>query len=468
MPSMSRSGPPFLLACLLGLALVTPAEAAKTSKPRPPRVSWVRCFGVQGAGCPAERTVVAGGALQLAVKNGPTVRVLWPDASGRVRRVKPWWRTANRLWVRVPGWAATGVVRVLERGRRSNGRRVIVQRSLGKAEAFADDGMWIWQLEKVQGGDPDAIVAAARAGGIDTVYVKSGDGANLWRQFSPELVSRLKAGGLRVCAWQYVYGSDPEAEAAASAATVQRGADCFVIDAEAEYEGRYAAAQRYMRALRAAVGSDYPVALSSFPYVDYHPTFPYSVFLGPGGAQANLPQMYWKAIGVTPDRVFQKTYETNLPYGRPIFPLGQLYEAPPATDVARFRSLAQGYGARGVSWWSWQHARASDFTAALGQPAPGPAAVTPTWIALGRGSRGDLVVRAQELLRGGGATLPVSGTYGELTVNAVRDLQSRRGLSQTGVIDEPTWDALLKNAPDPTDWAQGAAPRASGRSASAG
>jgi hypothetical protein len=42
------------------------------------------------------------------------------------------------------------------------------------------------------------------------------------------------------------------------------GVDCFVIDAEAEYEGRYAAAQRYITALRAAVGKDFPIALSSF------------------------------------------------------------------------------------------------------------------------------------------------------------------------------------------------------------
>jgi hypothetical protein len=44
------------------------------------------------------------------------------------------------------------------------------------------------------------------------------------------------------------------------------------------------------------VGDAYPLALSSFPYVDYHPAFPYSVFLGQGGAQSNVPQLYWYAM----------------------------------------------------------------------------------------------------------------------------------------------------------------------------
>jgi hypothetical protein len=453
-----------ILACLLGLAVAGPSAQAA----RPIKLSWVRCFGVEGKPCPAVRTVVTGGALKLAVRNSTRARVLWPDSGGRIRSVRPWWRTAKRLWVRVPSWAASGKVRIRDRGRRSNARKVIVQRAraLGDATAFAGDGMWIWQLGRVQGGDVDGIVARARANGVETVYVKSGDGTNLWTQFSSQLIARLKAGGLRVCAWQYVYGSNPVGEAETSAAAIERGADCFVIDAEAEYEGRYAAAQRYVEALRKAVGPDFPLALSSFPYVDYHPTFPYSVFLGPGAAQANLPQMYWQAIGVSPDRIFERTYELNQPYDRPIFPLGQLYEGPNGADVARFRSLAAGYGARGVSWWSWQHARNQDWNAALGQPAPGPPAVDPGWVSLARGSRGDLVVRVQELLAGGGASLPISGNYGSLTAAAVRDLQARRGLSRTGVVDKATWLELLKTTPRQADWVGSASPRASGRTAS--
>ena len=66
-----------------------------------------------------------------------------------------------------------------------------------------------------------------------------------------------------------------------------------MIDAESSYEGRYRQAYRYIHKLRRLVGAGFPLGLSSFPYADYHPTFPYSVFLGTGGAQYNLPQIYW-------------------------------------------------------------------------------------------------------------------------------------------------------------------------------
>ena len=163
---------------------------------------------------------------------------------------------------------------------------------------FDGQGMWIWYVSHSDGGSVASIVAQAHAAGVSTLFIKSSDGsANYWSQFSSQLVAELHAAGLKVCAWQYVYGSNPAGEAALGAEAVANGADCLVIDAEAEYEGNYAAAQTYLTDLRAKIGAEYPLALASFPYVSYHPTFPYSVFLGPGGAQFNLPQMYWKDIG---------------------------------------------------------------------------------------------------------------------------------------------------------------------------
>ena len=49
------------------------------------------------------------------------------------------------------------------------------------------------------------------------------------------------------------------------------------------------------------------------------------MFLGPNGAQYNLPQMYWADIGTTVPSVYSHTYEYNEIYRRPIFPLGQLW-----------------------------------------------------------------------------------------------------------------------------------------------
>ena len=84
---------------------------------------------------------------------------------------------------------------------------------------------------------------------------------------------------------------------------------------QAQYEGRYAAAQRYLADLRARIGPAYPLGLTSLAYVFQHRAFPYSVFLGPDGAQFNLPQMYWKDIGVSVPSVFATTYAVHWTFG---------------------------------------------------------------------------------------------------------------------------------------------------------
>ena len=116
------------------------------------------------------------------------------------------------------------------------------------------------------------------------------------------------------------------------------GADCLLIDAESEYEGKYVSAQTYIPRLRELIGYNYPLALAGFPYIDYHPAFPYSVFLGPGGAQYNAPQMYWRDIGVTTDTVFAHTYSYNLRLRTPDLPAGAGVREP----AGRARSSASG------------------------------------------------------------------------------------------------------------------------------
>ena len=61
------------------------------------------------------------------------------------------------------------------------------------------------------------------------------------------IVNALHAGGLKVCAWQFVYGDHPNEEAATAVRAIHSGADCFVIDAESQYEGRYAQAHAAAR-----------------------------------------------------------------------------------------------------------------------------------------------------------------------------------------------------------------------------
>jgi Putative peptidoglycan binding domain len=326
---------------------------------------------------------------------------------------------------------------------------------------FDGTGMWIWITSRSSGGSPAAIGARARRYGVRAVYVKSSDGTNMWSQFNRSYVAALKAQGLKVCGWQYVYGRAPETEAKLGATAVQRGADCLIIDAESEYEGRYSQAYRYIRALRARIGSSYPVGVAPFPYVDYHLGFPYSVFLGPGGAQYDLPQMYWKAIGTTVDAVYSHTYVYHRLYGRRIYPLGQLYENPSPSSIARFRTLATAYGASGVNWWDWQETTARGWNALIAPLFTRASAPRIGYPMLRRGSRGDLVVWAQEHLVSAGFPVKVDGGFGTATRSAVLRFQTAKALPQTGLVDAGTWPALLRYAATAVAWGQnGARPRA--------
>jgi peptidoglycan hydrolase-like protein with peptidoglycan-binding domain len=321
-------------------------------------------------------------------------------------------------------------------------------------------GMWIWYVSHSEGGSVPAIVRRAKEAGIGTVYVKAGDGPAVWNQFNQSLIGPLRRAGIDVCAWQFVYGDHPLAEARVGATAVHRGADCLVIDAEADYEGKYAAADLYLHQLRELIGASFPLSLAGFPFVDYHPAFPYSVFLGPGGATFNQPQMYWKAIGTSVQGVFEHTYRFNRIWGLPIYPIGQTYQGPSSEELRLFRRFAASFGHYAPSWWDWQETSPTEWSAlgAAGADRPlsayEPAVVHPL---LKIKSKGDMVVWAQERLLGAGAELPVTGIFGSETRTAVEAFQEAHGLAVSGVIGTETWQALLAYEPEPVEWAAASA-----------
>ncbi|MFM8889050.1 MAG: peptidoglycan-binding domain-containing protein [Solirubrobacterales bacterium] len=328
---------------------------------------------------------------------------------------------------------------------------------------FERAGMWIWYVDDSQGGSVSRIVRRARASRIGTVYIKSADGTGTWSQFTKSLVSQLKAAGLSVCGWQYVYGRSPIGEARAAAVAKQRGADCFVIDAETEYEGNYAGADLYIRKLRQLVGNSFPLGLSTFPYVHYHQAFPYSVFMGPRAATWNLPQIYWHTIGDSVRESVGITWYQNRLYKRPIRPLGQTYENPPLDELTEFRRLMLAYDAI-PSWWSWQETNGAEWSRLGLAVRSAPANYEPitSFPTLRKGSAGDQVVWMQQHLVGAGLKSPISGIFGTKTRNAVREFQESRGLTTDGVVGGVTWRELLKVTPVRVLW--GAARSASGRS----
>jgi peptidoglycan hydrolase-like protein with peptidoglycan-binding domain len=320
--------------------------------------------------------------------------------------------------------------------------------------AFEGQGMWIWYVGQSDSGNVASIVAQAHAAGVTTLFVKSSDGSsNYWSQFSPQLVAELHANGLKVCAWQYVYGTNPEGEANLGAEAVANGAECLVIDAEGEYEGHYGAAQTYIADLRAKIGAAYPLGLASFPYVYDHDSFPYSVFLGPNGAQFDVPQMYWKDIGNSVDTAYANTYISNRVYGRPIYPLGQTYESPSSAELVRFREEAVDYGATGLSWWDWQETSSTGWSS-MAAPLSPLTSVTPNpgYTELEQGNKGDPVLWMQEHLAAAIPSQATTGIFDATTAANLEQFQTAHGIAPTGKTEVATWQALLALAPVAVNW----------------
>jgi hypothetical protein len=357
------------------------------------------------------------------------------------------------------GGSGPGVSTAAAEGTKTGTPPTNAKRARTPSNPYRGNGMWIWYVSRSSGGSLKRIARKAKRHGIKVLYIKSADGSTAWDQFSRALVRKLHRRNLRVCAWQYVYGKRPAAEAKRGAQAVRKGADCLVVDAEAEYEGRYRAADRYVDKLRRRVGRKFPTALSTFPYVHYHPSFPYSVFLGPGGVKYNLPQIYWHAIGDGVGEASRITIRYNRVYRRSINPIGQTYRdaggRPSRKQIQRFRRLAISFGFKGISWWSWQHTSRKQWRALRRKVDKGISGVrrgVRNYPLLAKGSNGDLVVWAQEHLRGAGARLAVTGHFGRKTRRAVKRFQRKRGLEVDGKLGPRTWRKLLKVRPDAVDW----------------
>jgi hypothetical protein len=235
-----------LLGALAAVGLAVPAAALAAKRPPKPRLTWVGCWP-RSCGVKAPATQRGARLLIAASKVRPPLFVEFPRSGGRRVLARAGKRSARRFVVRVPSSAITGRIRVASRGGpwsvRSRIVRIVRKPTRGQqlgntptGTAFDGTGMWVWVLNRSEGGNLDAIIARARQHNIKTIFLKSGDGTNYWsNQFVPAVVGKLKAAGLNVCGWQYVYGKSPKAEADVAVRAIKNGADCFVIDAESEY-----------------------------------------------------------------------------------------------------------------------------------------------------------------------------------------------------------------------------------------
>ena len=331
--------------------VAAPAGLARrpSAQPRPTWVGcWPRSCGIKAldraGGAAADRRRSRSPAAARRVP--PLGRAADRGPAGHARR--PPLRRARSVG------AVTARLRVAGRGGSWSARsRLIrvVQPPVGRRElgdsptgtAFDGDGMWIWIAGAARAAASTRSPRAPGETASRTVFLKSGDGDQLWASSLPAIVSALKRRGLKVCAWQYVYGQRARRPRPTSRrARVRNGADCFVIDAEAEYEGRYAQAHTYIAGLRArrrarTTRSGSPAS----PTSTTTPPSPTRCSCARAARSSTCRRCTGSAIGDDGRRASTpRPTPDNRLYERPIFPLGQVYRTPTPAEICALPPLA--------------------------------------------------------------------------------------------------------------------------------
>jgi len=221
------------------------------------------------------------------------------------------------------------------------------------------------------------MVDTIKAVGLSTVYLKVADG--IWNynltprgenwvdDILPGLCAALKAAGIPVIGWQYVYGEAPEREAERAIERINTLAlDAFVIDAEAEYKrAGPSAARKYMKKIKAACPT-LPLALSSYRFPSVHADFPWQAFLQfmDASRDVHMPQVYWEGDSreTAGELQLEQSVDELLKLKPlPFVPIGPMYDRggwkPTLEQFIGFDNVAtrlrdDGVGP-GYGFWSW-------------------------------------------------------------------------------------------------------------------
>ena len=222
-------------------------------------------------------------------------------------------------------------------------------------------------LSDCEGGDPAAIVLAAKDAGLSHVIVKIAEAENPVG-ISPKgldstapVVRSLQAAGISVWGWHHIRGNDPAAEARIAVERLHAlGLEGYVVNAESEYEqpGREPTARLFISALRSSL--TVPIALCSYHFPNFHPEFPWSAFLE--GCQYHMPKVFWEQAHNAGEQLRESKRQCDaLPNARNYVPAGAVYRttgwAPLPTDISDFLDTACSLGVSAVNFFQWDHCR---------------------------------------------------------------------------------------------------------------
>ena len=228
-------------------------------------------------------------------------------------------------------------------------------------------GFFTFSLSECEGGNPAAIVAAAKGAGLSHVIVKIADGVKAFgidssgTDITSPVAQALHAAGIAVWGWHSLYGNNPADEAKIAIQRTQAlGLKGYVVNAESEYErpGKEVAAHQFMSALHGAM--TVPIALSSYRFPNYHPEFPWTAFLE--NCTYHMPKVFWEQAHNAGEQLRESKRQCDaLPQARPYIPTGAAYRtpgwAPIPTDISDFLDTARSLGFPAVNFFQWEHCR---------------------------------------------------------------------------------------------------------------
>jgi hypothetical protein len=230
-------------------------------------------------------------------------------------------------------------------------------------------GFFTWKIPNCENGDPGKIATRAVEAGLTHLVIKIADGPMIYngnwgdaKDYNTPVIAALRAKGLKVWGWHYIYGDDPIGEANIAIARIkQYNLDGYVIDAEKEFEipGKKTAVNKYINQLRTAL-PNLPIALSSYRFPSLHPLVPWTEFLE--GCNLVMPQVYWMKAHNPGDQLGRcvNEYQAKKP-SLPIVPTGAAFREygwnPTDAEVLEFFKKAKDLNLSAVNFWEWSDAR---------------------------------------------------------------------------------------------------------------
>ena len=230
-------------------------------------------------------------------------------------------------------------------------------------------GFFIWKIKNCEGGNPTSIGMKALEAGLSHVLIKVANGIYSYNydwtakeDLVPPVLQALKARGIAVWGWHYVYGDDPINEARKAIQRIEElGLDGYVIDAESPYKdpAKKKAATTFMKTLKAGAPNT-PLALSSYRFPSFHPQLPWNEFLSK--VDYNMPQVYWMYADNPKEQLDRCIREYSaMPYNPPMVPTGAAFSeggwAATASEVLEFLQATREYNMSAANFWEWHSCR---------------------------------------------------------------------------------------------------------------